>query len=102
MARELPKKYKHAEAESKWQEFWEDKKVYQFDTNSKRENNFIIDTPPPTVSGSLHIGHVFSYTQTDIIARHQRMLGKNIFYPSTENQEIIVLCYCRGCFKMVY
>jgi valyl-tRNA synthetase len=81
MARELPKKYKHAEAESKWQEFWEDKKVYQFDTNSKRENNFIIDTPPPTVSGSLHIGHVFSYTQTDIIARHQRMLGKNIFYP---------------------
>src|SRR5690606_11490458 len=40
-----------------------------------------VDTPPPTVSGSLHVGHVFSYTHTDIIVRHQRMLGKNIFYP---------------------
>ncbi|HSD66887.1 MAG TPA: class I tRNA ligase family protein, partial [Vicinamibacteria bacterium] len=42
---------------------------------------YVIDTPPPTVSGSLHVGHVFSYTQTDVLARHQRMRGKNVFYP---------------------
>ena len=42
---------------------------------------FVIDTPPPTVSGSLHVGHVFSYTQTDVLARHQRMRGENVFYP---------------------
>jgi valyl-tRNA synthetase len=41
----------------------------------------VIDTPPPTVSGSLHVGHVFSYTQTDVLARFERMRGKNVFYP---------------------
>ena len=46
-----------------------------------RENTFVVDTPPPTVSGSLHVGHVFSYTQTDVLVRYNRMLGKNIMYP---------------------
>src|SRR5699024_8992779 len=52
-----------------------------FDSETDREQVYSIDTPPPTASGSLHVGHVFSYTQTDIIARYQRMTGKNVFYP---------------------
>ena len=76
----LPKKYKPQDSEKQWQELWEKQKTYHWDKDSDAET-FTVDTPPPTVSGSLHIGHVFSYTQTDIIARFQRMLGKNIFYP---------------------
>ncbi len=60
---------------------WETDGVYQFDRTAGREQVFSIDTPPPTVSGSLHIGHVFSYTHTDTIARFQRMRGKAVFYP---------------------
>ena len=60
---------------------WDTEKIYAYDSNKDRNQSFIIDTPPPTISGSLHIGHVFSYTQTDIIARFQRMSGKNVFYP---------------------
>ena len=52
-----------------------------FDRTQPRENVFSIDTPPPTVSGKLHVGHVFSYTHTDLIARYQRMSGKSVFYP---------------------
>ena len=74
------KTYKAYEVEEKFQKKWEEEKIYQFDSQSEKEK-FIIDTPPPTVSGALHIGHIFSYTQTDIIARFQRMLGKNVFYP---------------------
>src|SRR5699024_12683710 len=55
--------------------------VYAFDPNTTRHEVFSIDTPPPTASGSLHVGHVFSYTQTDVIARFMRMCGKNVFYP---------------------
>lgn len=73
-------KYKPEEIEKKYKEQWENDQVYFYKPSSKKEK-FIIDTPPPTVSGSLHIGHVFSYTQTDIIARFQRMLGKEVFYP---------------------
>ncbi len=60
---------------------WERDGVYRFDRKAPREQVFAIDTPPPTVSGSLHVGHVFSYTHTDAIARYQRMRGKSVFYP---------------------
>ena len=64
-----------------YQKKWESEKVYSYNSQEKKENTFVIDTPPPTISGALHIGHVFSYTQTDILARFQRMQGKNVFYP---------------------
>jgi valyl-tRNA synthetase len=67
--------------EAKWSEVWERDGVYRFDRDAPRERVFSIDTPPPTVSGSLHVGHVFSYTHTDAIARYQRMRGKAVFYP---------------------
>ncbi|MDO5672431.1 MAG: valine--tRNA ligase [Actinomycetaceae bacterium] len=67
--------------EDKWGSAWQDQGVYDFDTKTTRADVFSIDTPPPTVSGSLHVGHVFSYTHTDLIARYQRMRGKNVFYP---------------------
>lgn len=60
---------------------WEETKTYAFDENTTREQVYSIDTPPPTASGSLHVGHMFSYTQTDVIARYKRMAGKNVFYP---------------------
>jgi len=77
---ELPKNYDPKTSEPKWLEFWEKEKVYSFDPKSKAEI-YSIDTPPPTVSGKMHIGHSFSYSQQDFIVRFQRMLGKNIFYP---------------------
>ena len=67
--------------EPKWQEHWENSGTYRFDRGKSRDQIFSIDTPPPTVSGSLHIGHVFSYTHTDVIARFQRMRGREVFYP---------------------
>src|ERR687896_472712 len=67
--------------EKKWTRRWEALGVYRFDRTQPRENVFSIDTPPPTVSGSLHVGHVFSYTHTDLIARFQRMRGNAVFYP---------------------
>lgn len=79
--KELPKKYDARSTEKKWQEYWENKQVYKWDKNESRENTYVIDTPPPTVSGHLHMGHIFSYTQADFIARFQRMSGKNVFYP---------------------
>ncbi len=78
---ELPKHFDAPAAEARWHEAWQASGVYHYDPTQPREETFVVDTPPPTVSGSLHVGHVFSYTQTDVIARHQRMLGKNIFYP---------------------
>ena len=67
--------------EAKWDAGWEASGIYRFDASRPRAEVFSIDTPPPTVSGSLHVGHVFSYTHTDIIARYQRMAGKAVFYP---------------------
>jgi len=67
--------------EAKWGAVWEDQGTYRFDRNHRRDEIYSIDTPPPTVSGSLHVGHVFSYTHTDTIARFQRMRGKEVFYP---------------------
>lgn len=76
----LSKKYNPFEIEKKCQEYWQKNDVYKYDFESDKEI-FSIDTPPPTISGSLHIGHIFSYTQAEIIARFQRMQGKNVFYP---------------------
>ncbi|OKL52103.1 valine--tRNA ligase [Buchananella hordeovulneris] len=67
--------------EARWMERWETDRVYAFDRTAERADVFSIDTPPPTVSGSLHVGHVFSYTHTDVLARFQRMQGKSVFYP---------------------
>ena len=67
--------------EDKWAPRWEASGVYRFDRSRERHAVFSIDTPPPTVSGSLHVGHVFSYTHTDVIARYQRMRGRAVFYP---------------------
>ncbi|HEY6933334.1 MAG TPA: valine--tRNA ligase, partial [Marmoricola sp.] len=67
--------------ETKWAERWKAEDIYAFDRTQPRENVYAIDTPPPTVSGSLHVGHVFSYTHTDLVARFQRMRGKTVFYP---------------------
>ncbi|HEU5044563.1 MAG TPA: valine--tRNA ligase, partial [Nocardioidaceae bacterium] len=67
--------------EAKWSKIWQEDGTYSFDRSRRREEVFSIDTPPPTVSGSLHVGHVFSYTHTDLIARFQRMRGKEVFYP---------------------
>ncbi|WP_432923947.1 valine--tRNA ligase [Microbispora sp. CA-135349] len=67
--------------EAVWVERWEAGGVYRFDRSRGRDEVYSIDTPPPTVSGSLHVGHVFSYTHTDTIARYQRMRGREVFYP---------------------
>lgn len=77
----LPKNYEHKEAEARLQNAWEYEGVYAWDESQPRDNTFVIDTPPPTVSGVLHMGHIFSYTQADFIARYQRMKGKTVFYP---------------------
>ena len=77
---ELPQRYNPHESEEKWLKYWEKEKVYAFDPSSKAEI-YSIDTPPPTVSGKMHLGHSFSYSQQDFIARFQRMIGKNVFYP---------------------
>ena len=80
MEKNLPKRYDPKEAESRLQKWWEKEKVYAFDPHSRKEI-FSIDTPPPTVSGAMHIGHAFSYSQMDFIARYKRMRGFNLFYP---------------------
>ncbi|HVT66154.1 MAG TPA: valine--tRNA ligase [Trebonia sp.] len=64
-----------------WSVRWDASQVYKFDRSRPRAQVYAIDTPPPTVSGSLHVGHVFSYTHADIMARYQRMNGKAVFYP---------------------
>ncbi|TDU87658.1 valyl-tRNA synthetase [Kribbella voronezhensis] len=67
--------------EEKWAAVWKEQQTYAFDRTASREEVYSIDTPPPTVSGSLHVGHIFSYTHTDLVARYQRMRGKKVFYP---------------------
>ena len=78
---QIPKKPSLEGLEDKWGAKWEADGLYRFDRNASRADVYSIDTPPPTVSGSLHVGHVFSYTQTDAIARFQRMRGRKVFYP---------------------
>jgi valyl-tRNA synthetase len=77
----LPDKPALEGLETKWTARWDADAVYRFDRSHARADVYSIDTPPPTVSGSLHVGHVFSYTHTDVIARFQRMRGKVVFYP---------------------
>ncbi|MBO4145628.1 valine--tRNA ligase [Kocuria rhizophila] len=67
--------------EEKYAAQWRENGTYAFREDTDRESVYSIDTPPPTASGSLHVGHMFSYTQTDVLARFQRMSGKNVFYP---------------------
>lgn len=76
----LPKHYPAREIEKKWQDAWEAAGLYRYDPNAPGER-FAVDTPPPTVSGVIHIGHVYSYTQAEILVRYHRMLGDNVFYP---------------------
>jgi valyl-tRNA synthetase len=77
----IPEKPSLDGIEVRWLERWEADGIYRFDRTRDRSDVFAIDTPPPTVSGSLHVGHAFSYTHTDTIARYQRMRGKAVFYP---------------------
>ncbi|HLT61470.1 MAG TPA: valine--tRNA ligase, partial [Microlunatus sp.] len=79
--RSVPEKPALEGLEAKWSQRWEQDGTYAFVRPERRDQVFSIDTPPPTVSGSLHVGHVFSYTHTDVIARYQRMRGKSVFYP---------------------
>ncbi len=80
MTNEMSDKYDANKCEAKWASRWIKDRTYTFDPKSKKES-YIIDTPPPTVSGSMHAGHAFSYSQQDFIARYNRMKGKNVFYP---------------------
>ncbi len=73
-------KYDAQEAEKRIQKYWEENEVYKFDLKSKKPI-FSVDTPPPTVSGKMHLGHSFSYSQQDFIVRYKRMRGFNVFYP---------------------
>src|SRR5260370_10982066 len=67
--------------EARWSERWDADGTYRFDRTKAREEIYSIDTPPPTVSGSLHMGSVFGYAQTDSIVRYRRMRGAEVFYP---------------------
>src|SRR5438128_1417764 len=78
---ELPEKPTLDGLEGGWDARWRGAGTYRFDRSKNREQIYSIDTPPPTVSGSLHVGHVFSFTQTDIMARFKRMRGFEVFYP---------------------
>jgi len=79
--KELDNKLDFADIEQRCVHFWQENNVYSYDKDAPRDNTYVVDTPPPTVSGSLHIGHIMSYTHTDIIVRWQRMNGKSVFYP---------------------
>src|SRR5687768_12280726 len=65
----------------KWSALWNERGTFRFDRTKTRDQVFSIDTPPPTVSGDLHLGHCCSYTHTDVLARFQRMRGREVFYP---------------------
>ena len=75
----LDKKYNASEKEAKWLNYWNENKIYEFKPDHRKV--YSIDTPPPTVSGKIHIGHIFSYSQTEMMARYKRLRGYNIFYP---------------------
>ena len=66
--------------EEKWKKFWEKEQIYKFDPKSKKPV-YSIDTPPPTVSGTMHMGHAFAFSQQDFIARYKKMQGFEVFHP---------------------
>jgi len=76
----MQKRYDSAEAEPRWQGYWAAEGIYRYDPGSGRPV-FSVDTPPPTVSGKIHMGHVFSYIQAEVVVRYHRMLGREVFYP---------------------
>ena len=78
---QIPEKPSLDGLEEKWNAVWDEQGTYRFDRTKTREEIYSIDTPPITASGSLHVGHVFSYTHTDLVARYQRMRGREVFYP---------------------
>ncbi len=80
-ASRVPEKVSLDGLEDRWDAVWREQGTYAFDRTATREQVYSIDTPPPTVSGSLHVGHVFSYAHTDVLARFQRMRGREVFYP---------------------
>ncbi|HEY5518594.1 MAG TPA: class I tRNA ligase family protein, partial [Cellulomonas sp.] len=80
-AEQVPDKVSLDGLETRWDAAWSAQGTYAFDRIRTRDQVYSIDTPPPTVSGSLHVGHVFSYTHTDVVARFQRMRGLEVFYP---------------------
>ncbi|QCB94035.1 valine--tRNA ligase [Cellulomonas shaoxiangyii] len=80
-ARQVPDKVTVDGLEERWDGAWTAAGTYSFDRSQERAQVYSIDTPPPTVSGSLHVGHVFSYTHTDVVARYRRMRGYEVFYP---------------------
>ena len=77
----LPDKLDIKTIEKKWQNYWQKEEIFAWRDDLPKDQTFVIDTPPPTVSGLLHMGHVFSYTQADFVARFMRMRGKDVFYP---------------------
>src|SRR5947199_6813036 len=81
MTPNVPEKPTLEGLEDKWSARWDADAIYKFERTATREQVYSIDTPPPTVSGSLHVGHVFSYTHTDTLARFHRMRGRQVFYP---------------------
>jgi valyl-tRNA synthetase len=81
LRQKVPQKPSLDGLETKWDAVWDERGVYRFDRSKVRDDVYSIDTPPPTVSGSLHVGHVFSYTHTDTVARFKRMRGREVFYP---------------------
>ncbi|MCI0776390.1 MAG: valine--tRNA ligase [Chloroflexi bacterium] len=78
---DLPKRFDINEREAYWRKRWSELGIEKRDPGAPRDRSFVIDSPPPTVSGALHIGHVFSYTHQDLIARYKRMAGWNVVYP---------------------
>src|SRR5438552_794513 len=82
----LPNRYAYREAEPRLAHLWAETDLYAYATNTAAPptpdaHTYTIDTPPPTVSGEMHIGHCYSYTQADVIARYHRMCGERVFYP---------------------
>jgi len=78
---EIPQKYDPEAVEQKWRDSWARQDLYRYDPERPRDETFVVDTPPPTTSGELHIGHVFGYAQQDVMVRYQRMAGRNIAFP---------------------